>query len=402
MSFKTLMMFNCIILAGKILYSFLTGFSGNTFEDWSIAENIAHYGVYSEFINVGPTAYKLPVYPLFLSAFISLFQDLAKEAIVIAQHLIYFFIPVLMVRISGIFNVKKVGILTGYLFLLSPAYFIYSNTLESTNVFIIIFLNFLYRWSRVWQEGFNTSRIMLLSLSTALLFLCQVVVVPFALLLLLSLYIFKKASLKPLALVLILTALGYSPWVIRNYITFNRLVISKTPVWQNRYFGYYSDVQVFKGLQVYSVEHEAEILRLRRQTDEFRMEDLYRREVKKIEKAQPSIVFKKALANILMLWYVPSRYYHDQSLSIWITRKLYVIIINLLTVFSLVFIYRRKSWKLLAFSVLFFLNFTAPYALTHSANTRFKLDFEWFQLFLIAYLLYFAFLKEKYEDKIPG
>ncbi|WP_294280297.1 hypothetical protein [uncultured Chryseobacterium sp.] len=400
MNFKTLMIFNGIVLTGKIIYSFLTGFNGNTFEDWSIAENLVRYGSYSEFINVGPTAYKLPVYPLFLSAFIFLFQDYAKEAIVIAQHIIYFFIPVLMIRISGMFNIRNVGLLTSYLFLLSPAYLIYSNTLESTNVFIIIFLNFLYQWSRVWLRGLNPARIIGLSASTVLLFLCQVVVVPLSVLLLISLYIFKKANLKPLALVFGLVILGYSPWVIRNYFTFDRLVISKTPVWQNRYFGYYSDVQVFKALQVYSVDHEAEILRMRRNTDEFRMEDFYRREVKKIESAQPLIVVKKALANILMLWYVPSRYYQDHSISIWITRKLYVMILNILTVCSLIFLYRNKSWTLLAFSVLLFLNFTAPYALTHSANTRFKLDFEWFQLFLTAYFLYFTVLKNKHEDKM--
>ena len=261
-------------------------------------------------------------------------------------------------------------------------------------------MNFLYQWSKVWLKGLDPARIIRLSVSTALLFLCQVVVVPLAVLLLMSLYIFRRANLKPLALVFGLVVLGYSPWVIRNYLTFDRLVISKTPVWQNRYFGYYSDVQVFKDLQVYSVSHEAEILRMRRNTDEFRMEDLYRREVKKIETAEPLIVVKKALANTLMLWYVPSRYYHDHSLSIWITRKLYVIILNILTVCSLIFLYRKKSWKLMAFSVLLFLNFTAPYALTHSANTRFKLDFEWFQLFLTAYLLYFTILKRKYEEKM--
>lgn len=43
------------------------------------------------------------------------------------------------------------------------------------------------------------------------------------------------------------------------------------------------------------------------------------------------------------------------------------------------------------FSILLFINFTVPYMIGQAAMTRFKLDFEWYQLFLAAYFLKFNF-----------
>ena len=91
---KTFLAFNLIIFIAKIFYSIHNNFSTNYFEDWSIANNLAKFGVYSEFMEVGSTAYKLPIYPLFLSSVIYFFPKNSTEIIIILQHVLFFFIPI--------------------------------------------------------------------------------------------------------------------------------------------------------------------------------------------------------------------------------------------------------------------------------------------------------------------
>lgn len=135
---KILLIVDFVVFIAKFIFSYNNGYATNYFEDWSIANNLAKYGVYSEFIEVGSTAYKLPVYPFFLSAIIYLFPENAFEIIIIIQHIIYFFIPLLFLRISKLFDAEKIGILTGFIFLLSPAYFFYSNIFE-LQIFLYLF-----------------------------------------------------------------------------------------------------------------------------------------------------------------------------------------------------------------------------------------------------------------------
>lgn len=62
---KILLIVDIVIFIAKFVFSYYNDYATNYFEDWSIANNLAKYGVYSEFIEVGSTAYKLPIYPFF-------------------------------------------------------------------------------------------------------------------------------------------------------------------------------------------------------------------------------------------------------------------------------------------------------------------------------------------------
>lgn len=126
LTIKIFLFFSVLIFLLKIVYSWYSGFSELYFEDWSIAQNIVKCGEYSEFINIGPTAYKLPVYPLFMSFFMYLFPNHYFEVIVLMQHVLYFLVPLLIIKILDIFNKRKAGIIAAYIFIFSPAYFHYS------------------------------------------------------------------------------------------------------------------------------------------------------------------------------------------------------------------------------------------------------------------------------------
>lgn len=386
---KILLIFNIVIFIAKFIFSYKNKFSTNCFEDWSIASNIAKYGVYSEFIEVGSTAYKLPVYPLFLSAIIYLFPKNAFESIIIIQHIVYFFIPILFILIARLFNAEKIGILTGFIFLFSPAYFFYSNIIEVTNVFIPVLLIWIYFYLKIYLKNYKTNYIYILfSLITAILFLTQIVVVPISILLIIYLLISKKLNFKNWIYIVVFSSVFYSPWVIRNYIVFDRFIPTKTPVWQNIYLSYTSSVNILDDVKLISDKNSEEIFRLRRHVSEFEMEKIYKRETLKVLDGKQNIVFLKMAQNVMLLWYVPPRYFYDHSMKIVFGRKIFVLLLNFFTIISLFYLFKSNR-KLFYLSILFFINFTLPYSVGHAANTRFKLDFEWYQYFLVSYLIYY-------------
>jgi len=140
LSWKSFLVFSCIVFSAKIIFSAYNNFSAEFFEDWKIADNLAHHGVYAWHMEHGSSAYKLPVYPFFLSVFIKTFGDLsAIKVIIIVQHFLYFLLPILIIKIFDCFQLKAAGFLAAYFFIFSPAYFYYSNILEATNLFILLF-----------------------------------------------------------------------------------------------------------------------------------------------------------------------------------------------------------------------------------------------------------------------
>ena len=100
------------------------------------------------------------------------------------------------------------------------------------------------------------------------------------------------------------------------------------------------------------------------------------------------VFLKKMAQNVVLLWYVPSRYFYDSSLSIVIGRKFYTVALNLMTILSFVYFYRLGRKKMILGYLVVFIGFTFPYAIGHAATTRFKLDFEYLQYVLVAAYLY--------------
>ena len=390
---KTFLAFNLIIFIAKIFYSIHNNFSTNYFEDWSIANNLAKFGVYSEFMEVGSTAYKLPIYPLFLSSVIYFFPKNSTEIIIILQHVLFFFIPIFFLLISKIFNAEKIGIVTAYFFIFSPAYFFYSNVIEATNVFVQIILIWFFFYLNIYKGIYKTNfQYVLFSIITALLFLTQIVIVPLAVFLVLYLLVSKKIILKNWIFIFTLALIFYSPWVIRNYIVFDKFIPTKTPVWQNIYLSYTPMVNVLDKVKLVSSKNEIKTFQMRKHISEFEMEKIYKKETLKVLKGKQEIVLLKMIQNTVLLWYVPSRFFYDNSFKIVFGRKIFVILLNIFTI-SALFILFKNNKKLFYLSIIVFINFTFPYAIGHAANTRFKLDFEWYQYFLVAYLFYYFYKK---------
>jgi len=400
LNWKTFLIFNVLIFSVKIFFSAHHDFTAIFVEDWKIAKNIAFHGAYSLDVRFGDSAYKLPVYPLFLSFFIKIFG--AQEAvkfIIITQHIFYFSIPIIIIKIFDNLNVKVAGFLSAYFFIFSPSYFYYSNILEATNLFILLFAVWLYLYSELWMQRRSFLRLIIFSVMTAVIALTQVVAIPLMILMMLLLCFYKKLSVKNIALVFLIAGICYSPWVIRNYISFDKLVMSKSPVWQNVYLGYVSEYQILPDNHFITEQDEKRIAVQIGENNEFVGEHIYENEVHKIIVADQWAPLKKGINNLISLWYVPKRYFDDSSLSILVGRKAYVVIINILLFLSLLYFFKNNK-PLFLFLCVVFAGFTFPYLVGHAANIRFKLDFEWIQNSVIALFIFLKYLNvKKTSDK---
>lgn len=401
LNWKSFLALNFLVFFAKVIFSIYNNFSADFFEDWGIARNLSLHGVYSWNLQFGSSVYKLPVYPLFLSFFIKCFGVInAVKYIIIVQHILYFFIPIIIIKIFENFNVKTAGFLSAYFFIFSPAYFYYSNILEATNLFILFFAIWIYFYSLLWVRLANTFQIIIpFSIITAIVALTQVVAVPIMGLLILLLLLYKKISFKNILYITTIAVMGYSPWVIRNYITFDRIIISKSPVWQNVFLGYVPDYQILADNHFMSEERKKSVFEKIAAHNEFVGEKIYESEVMKIVEADRFAPLKKGLNNCMSLWFVPKKYFNDNGLSILIGRKLYVLCLNFLLLISLIYFFRNNK-KLFLFFCIVFAGFTFPYLIGHAANIRFKLDFEWIETSVISLFLFLKYFKTDKESNV--
>jgi len=395
LNWKSFLVFNIIIFVAKIVFSAYNNFTVELFEDWSIARNLATHGMYSWNLEYGSSAYKLPFYPLFLSFFIKYFGIVdAAKSIIIIQHVFYFLIPVIIIKIFENFNLKMGGFLSAYFFIFSPAYFYYSNILEATNVFILLFAVWLYIYSILWtQTSVGFQRIFTFAFITGCIALTQVVAVPIMGIMILLLIFYKKLSLKNGFVTVCIAIILYSPWVIRNYITFDKVIVSKSPFWQNVFLGYIPEYQILPNNNFITEEEKKVVFKKTAANDEFVSERIYQEEVLKIVEKDRFAPVKKGLNNIISLWFVPKTYFDNNRLAILIGRKLYVIFINLLLLISLIYFFRNNK-KIFLFCCIILGGFTFPYLIGHAANIRFKLDFEWIETSIISLFIFLKYWNE--------
>lgn len=401
LNWKSFLVFNILIFVTKIVFSAYNNFHAEWFEDWSIARNLAALEIYSWNYKFGSSAYKLPLYPLFLCFFMKCFGLLnAVKFIIITQHVFYFVIPVIIIKIFENFNLKTVGFLSAYFFIFSPAYFYYSNILEATNLFILLFAIWLYWFSICWTQVYiSLNKIVIFSVITAFVALTQVVAVPVMGVMTVFLIFYKKFSLKDIFTVAFITVLVYSPWVIRNYITFDKVIISKSPFWQNVFLGYIPDYQILSGTHFLTEEEKKIVFKKTAAHNEFINEKIYKEEVLKIVEKDSFAPIKKGVNNFISLWFVPKTYFDNDAWSILIGRKLYVAFINLLLLISLIYFFRNQK-KIFIFCCIVFGGFTFPYLIGHAANIRFKLDFEWIETSVISLFLFLKYFVRGKEFEI--
>lgn len=345
----------------------------HTIEDFQIATHLAEGRGFTFDPQLGPTAYKAPVYPAILAVVIVVVGASAAPIVVaLLQAIVGGLSVVLLYRIVRTISLSETSaILAACLLAFHPSYIVYPRVLEPTLWTVALsMVVFLALQQRQWVRAGIVSGLVILFQPVAL----GVVVV-------LSVMHVRR-SWRPVLTIVSCATMVVLPWTIRNAAVFGRFIPVKSPVWMNVYEGFLPENS---GLREPFV-HENDIRSidsLRTITNDVSMESYYRDVSVAAISAHPLEYGQRVLNAGLRFWSFPPRYDMQFSIGFFVVRIVPVAVLMILTLMTI-----RTAWKTypqLTRSILAVLIVvTTTYAMTHAANIRFKLDVEWLQIVVIA------------------
>lgn len=369
--FRILGWLGILLLTIKLVLLFAIPIIPHAIEDWYIAKKIAEGSGYC--LSNGPTALKTPVYPLFLtlSAFIG---ESGKFFASGMQHFIWFCSTLLIYKASSIRFGNRFAFVASLLFALHPAYVYYPYVLESTILTVPLFILFWYLAEFSKLQLLNIKIPMLIGWLTAL---TQPILLP-GILALQLFYFGKKSNV----ISLILTAFViFTPWTIRNAMTFDAFIPTKSPMWMNFYEGMQKDVN--------SQEH-AYIESARRHMNDVELEKEYKPIVlRQFLENFPTYV-NRSFHRFTEFWSLPDRYRNQLwTPAIIVTRILPQMLLGIGLFLSILMIIKMskhlsvddRHFLIILIGILIYVSII--YSLTQAANIRFKLDVEWLQILLL-------------------
>ncbi len=388
-TFRNLSIACAVLLVIRLIFVVMTHHKIHSAEDFLIAQNLVGGYGYTFDTNVGATALKAPVYPLFLAMCVAAFGTYAQLAAALLQHCAIAFVPLLLARLGRVWNIEFLGCLSGFLFLLHPSYFYYPNVLEVTNLFIPLFLIWGILSTRLWQRKEKKTALQWGILS-GILILTQPLAMPFVMAVMGGML--YRRTYHILTISLLSCMIVFTPWITRNYLTFHKIVPTKSAFWMNFYVGWLPQNHGRAEFNLLPEGERAAIDSLEVITNDVELEQHYKTATLALWKNHPILTVQKFLYQAGMYWWVPVRYQQDTSIEFLVIRKLPVVFMSVFWCLGMVFLFRqhrRIAW--LSIAALGY--FTVVYGMTHTANIRFKLDIEWIELFAIAALWEFLLLR---------
>jgi len=181
-----------------------------------------------------PEALRTPCYPLYVSLFYSIFGE--KPWIVLLSQVVMDVIScmLLITLVAQALN-PEIALYAGLFYALDPHLVLYSNHLLSETLFVFLCILFFYFFWNAISKEVKRDQIVCLSCSAFLLgmaTLVRPVSQSLLLVLLIIILIFVregiKERLKRVVVFAMVFVFSLSPWLIRNYITFNVLSLSSS------------------------------------------------------------------------------------------------------------------------------------------------------------------------------
>lgn len=389
-TFRTLLILSSLVAVCKIVISLLCKVKVPLVEDYNIAANLVSGVGYVLDPALGPTAIKAPGYPLFLSFFLAIFGVKAVWSVAIAQHLLNACYPLLTFKICRKIMSPQAAFLAGVLWLLHPSYVYYSFAMEATNLFLFVALVWLWRYVNALQDlaRFDLKQALVLGVLSAACYLVQPVsAVPIAGALL---YLLFRARFSSAAALLLAGAISVTPWTIRNYLVFGKIITGKSPFYMNLYSGFLTPSYGRKEFEILDYQTVVRIQSLATKLNDVAMEEHYKAVVLPLIRAHPGLYLKKCLWQAAVYWYVPPLYFDNYTLPFIVGRRIPSALCDLAFLVTAAVLFRRNK-KLFVAYVGIMAYFTLVYAATVTFNIRFKLDNEWLIFIAIGYTYDFYF-----------
>ena len=150
-----------------------------------------------------------------------IFLILLSQALLAAVSVVAFY------KISKIFFSKKISICSSLIFSLFPLHVYSSSQISSINLQIPLILLFIYFFFTIKRSKKNIS-ILIFSLLSGLNILLRAEFQAIFIFSIIYLYIFFKIPIKKIFLIIFITLITLSPYLIRNYIIFEKVTLAKT------------------------------------------------------------------------------------------------------------------------------------------------------------------------------
>ena len=336
------------LLIGKLLFLLFSDISIHAIEDWYIDQNLSDGKGY--ILHQQNTALKTPIYPIFLT-FFALLPDITGKLLASAtQHILFYIADLLLMW-----------------------------TVPLSIVYALLIIQYQQEHSKVN----NWIRYMI----GWIIALCQPILFP---LICMSMMIKRKSDTYTILIlpIIITFLIVFSPWIYRNTLVFDSIVVFKTPFWMNIYEGFYPSPGISS--KYISIENQKSIDSLRQINNDFEMEKYYKPIVMNAISDYPKEYVLLSIDRFKQFWTIPHRY-DDRifSLPIIISRLIPQFLLSIGVVISTILLskqFQKNNYSIVYFHV--FLLFSVLYvsiiySLTQSSNIRFKLDIEWIELLLL-------------------
>tara|TARA_B100000029_G_scaffold515027_1_gene620161 strand:+ start:1335 stop:2624 length:1290 start_codon:yes stop_codon:yes gene_type:complete len=185
----------------------------------------------------------LYAYYLYIFSFFGLENNNYVLLILLTQVFIASISVVVFYKINKLFFSKKISFYSSLLFSLIPIHIYASSQISSITLQIFSYMLFIYLFFQIGREK-KFSSIIIFSIVSGFILLLRSEFQAIFVLSLIYLFIFFKVPLKKVLLIFLISLITISPYLIRNYIIFEKITLAET-------FGY----NLWKGNHPYAMRN---------------------------------------------------------------------------------------------------------------------------------------------------
>ena len=216
--------------------SLINAFGDTTLEyEWGILfNNFQKSGILSYYSTIDgeaiPTVFMPPLYAYFIFFLDAIFPseiDLVRS-ILIFQIIISAVSILLFYKVALIFFSKKVSLILTYVLIFFPIYIISCLQISSISLQFLLNLLFLYIVLKVIKKSLDYRSFLLLGFVSGLTMLLRGEFILIFIFTLLFLKFNRKINFKEIFIIITITVLTISPYLIRNYLNFEKITITKS------------------------------------------------------------------------------------------------------------------------------------------------------------------------------
>ena len=339
-----------------------------------------------------PNLWMPPLYAYFIYLFtlFNLNEQNLVFVVILTQIFLSSFTVIFFYKINRFFFTKLISLLSALIFSLFPLYAYASTQISSITLQVFFTILFIFYLFKILKDQ-NLYNIFFFSIAGGLLILLRGEF--YAILILSILYLFiYKVKIKNLILISLIALLVASPYLIRNYLIFEKITVLNSfgyNIWKGNH-PIAVDKSIVAGVQIKGKEIQIKVDQIPRDVNyRFKFNEIFFEEAMKNFKNKPldhlMFVFKKAISFILIDFNSKDKNYYNP----W--HFIPILIVGIISIVGILL--SDKKSKNLNYLILILITYIGIYSLV-SVMPRYKL------MILPAQLIFFMIAINFFYEKI--